>query len=457
MSERPRLLFNGFAQATASHHYKDLWTAPWARDQNFNDLATWVRIAKNLEDAKFDGLFLADAMGLMGPYAGSHKVFVESAFNFPNNDAIIIAAALAGVTENLSLGFTSSLIQNQPFELARLVSTLDHLSKGRVGWNVVTSAIENSYRNLGFTQMPTHDERYARADEFMDVVYALWEGSWDDDAVKRDWQAGLYTDPTKVHRIDHHGEYYDVQGPHMSEPSPQKTPFIYTAGMSANALRLAAKHAEGLLIQAGSPAHAGTIVEQVNGYLAEYGRRPEDLKVIQLIKFVVGSTEEEAERKYKEIISYTDPEGDIIERGGILGMDLGLMDPDAPIDIDTAPGFKGVYGSASLAPGQKTTTIREIVTKSAVHPTRGTPEQIVAVIEEYQDAGITGFNIADFLFHDAFKDFGEQVMPALRARGLAQSEYAPGTFREKVFGAGPHLNERHLGASHRGKYTNSIA
>lgn len=448
-----RLLFNGFAQVVPSHLTHGLWRSPWGQSHSFNDLATWVDIAKTLEGAHFDGFFLADHLGIGGKYDGSYRIHTEQGICFPDNDAVVVASAVAAVTTDLGLSFTSSLIQNQPFEFARLASTLDHLSKGRVGWNVVTSALENSYRNVGFDSIPTHEERYARADEFLEVVYKLWEGSWEADAVRRDVEKAIYADATKIHTIDHRGPLYSVQGPHLSEPSPQRVPFIYTAGMSESAHRLAAQHAEGLLIGASGPEHAAKVIARLRGYLPEYGRRPNDLKVFQNLKFVAGSTEGEAQRKHAELQQWTHPAGVAAQASAVLGIDLGGKDPDEPLTIDEASGFFGVFGAAALDEGRGTASINQILEKSNAKPIVGTPEQIADAIETWAGAGLDGINLSDYLFHGSYHDFAEHVTPVLKDRGLMQREYGEGTFRERVFGDGPLVNERHPAAAYRGVFT----
>ncbi|MFT4043547.1 MAG: NtaA/DmoA family FMN-dependent monooxygenase [Gordonia sp. (in: high G+C Gram-positive bacteria)] len=454
---RRRLLFNGFAQVVPSHLTHGLWRSPWGRTHSFNDLATWIDIARTLEQARFDGLFLADHLGIGGPYDDSYRIHTELGICFPDNDAILVASALAAVTSDLALGFTSSLIQNHPFEFARLASTLDHLTKGRVAWNVVTSALENSYRNVGFDKIPTHEERYARADEFLEVVYKLWEGSWAPDAVVRDIERGIYADPERIFTIDHHGDLFDVQGPHLSEPSPQRVPFVYTAGMSESAHRLAAQHAEGLLIGAHSPEHAKRVIDRLRSYLPEYGRRRDDLLVFQNLKFVVGSTTEEARRKYDDLLEWVHPAGAAAQAGGVLGIDLGGKDPDEPLSIAEASGFFGAFGAAAVEDGgTSAVSINDILDKSNAKPIVGTPEYIADVIEEWVAAGIDGINVADYLFHGSFHDFAEYVMPVLADRGLAQREYGTGTFRERAFHNGPFVNERHPAARWRGAFRDNM-
>ncbi|HEY0248973.1 MAG TPA: NtaA/DmoA family FMN-dependent monooxygenase [Gryllotalpicola sp.] len=456
MTAPSRMIFNAFVQLTPGHHFTGLWRTPWGQENPYDDIDTWVRIAQRIEAAKFDGLFIADSLGMVGAFGGSHKVHAEAAAAVPEDDAIIVAAALATVTKDISLGFTSALIQNLPFEFARLASTVDRVSKGRAAWNIVPSALLNAHRNVGLDEVPTPEERYARADEFLKVVFSLWEGSWDLDAVVKDVEKGIYTDPSKVHRINHKGSLYSVEGPHLNEPTPQRTPFLYTAGVSTNSIRTAARYAEVLLTQVKTPEDATALIDDLNRQLVEYGRKPGDVKVVQALHFVVGSTEEEAQRNYEEVESYVDPRGALIEAGGILGMDLSKYDLDEEVDISSAPGFRGIFGAANLAEGQTTATPRQIASFGSIPPVVGTPEQIADEVERWQAAGIAGINVGDYLYHRAFEPFAEQVMPELQRRGIAQKEYTPGTFREKVFGAGPLLNERHPAAQLRGTFTDNI-
>ncbi|MBF0817172.1 LLM class flavin-dependent oxidoreductase [Microbacterium paludicola] len=456
MSTPPRMMFNAFVQLTPGHHFEGLWRSPWGQENPYDELDTWIGIAKRIEAAKFDGLFIADTMGLYGAWGGDHRAHAEGAISFPEDDAIIMAAALAAVTENLSLGFTSALIQNYPFEFARLASTVDRVTKGRAAWNIVPGSTLSSHRNVGIDEVPSNADRYARAEEYLDVVFSLWEGSWALDAVVKDAERGVYADPSKIFRINHASERFKVTGPHMNEPTPQRVPFLYTAGVSSNSVRLAAKYAEAMLMQVRTPQDAAGMVKDLGTYAREYGRRAEDIKVIQALHFVVGSTEEEAKRKWEENKEYINPRGTLVESAGILGMDLSGYDLDEEVDISSAPGFHGIFGEATLGKGRTTATPREIAAAAAVPPVVGTPEQIADVIEQWRDAGVTGINVGDYLFSRAYVDFADHVMPELQKRGIAQREYAPGTVREKVFGDGPFLNERHPAAKLRGAFTDAI-
>ncbi len=456
MATSSRMIFNAFTHITPGHHFHGLWRTPWGMENPYDELATWIRIAQRVEAAKMDGLFIADTMGLFGAWGGSHRVHAEAAISLPADDAIIWAAALAAVTKEISLGYTSALIQNLPYEFARLAASVDRVTNGRSAWNIVPGSTLSAHRDVGIDEIPSNADRYERSHEYLDVVFSLWEGSWAMDAVVKDVQTGVYSDPSKIFRINHAGKRFKVEGPLISEPTPQRVPFLYTAGVSDNSVRLAAQYSEAMLIQVRTPQDAKVMVDKLHGYLREFGREPEDVKVIQALHFIVGSTEEEAVRKQHEIESYVNPIGELVEAAGILGMDLSGYGLDDEIDISAAPGFKGIMGEATLGAGVTTATPRQIASFSGVPPIVGTPEKVADAIEEWHEAGVDGVNVGDYLYSHAFIDFAELVMPELQKRGLAQTEYAEGTFREKVFGAGPYLNERHPAAKLRGTFTDSI-
>src|ERR1700709_353194 len=209
---------------TNSHIQHGLWRHPSARQVDFNDVNVWIELAQHLEAGNFDAMFFADVVGLYGPVNGSYEVNAREGLQIPSNDPAVLLSALAVNTEHLGLAFTSAVLQEHPFDFARKVSTLDHISNGRIGWNVVTSALENSARNFGMDRLVEHDERYRWAQEYMDVVYKLWEGSWDDDALLQDKARGVFADYTKIHKISHVGERYSVEGPHLPSPTLQRTP-----------------------------------------------------------------------------------------------------------------------------------------------------------------------------------------------------------------------------------------
>jgi long-chain alkane monooxygenase len=245
---RNRLIFNCFTMNVVSHIYHGLWRHPSSTQMYFDDLETWVELVKLLEKGRFDAVFFADVIGIDPAYKGDWDTYIREGLQIPCNDPSALCGALITATEHLGLTFTSSIMAEHPFSFARRVSTLDHLSKGRIGWNIVTSVSHNAAQNVGFDEIVPHDQRYQWAEEYMNVVYKLWEGSWDDNAILGDRENGVYADASKIHRIFHRSERYKVLGPHMCSPSLQRTPVLYQAGSSAAGRDFAARHAEGTFV-----------------------------------------------------------------------------------------------------------------------------------------------------------------------------------------------------------------
>jgi alkanesulfonate monooxygenase SsuD/methylene tetrahydromethanopterin reductase-like flavin-dependent oxidoreductase (luciferase family) len=205
------LHFNAFVMNTVSHIHHGQWRRPDAGQTEFTDVNTWIDLAKLLEEAKFDGMFFADVSGLYGDADADYDVYVREGLQIPSNDPTVLLSALAVSTEHIGLATTSNVFQSHPFHFARQISTLDHISNGRIAWNIVTGTQDNGARNFGLPQLTDHAERYEWAEEYVDVTYKLWEGSWDEGAVLKD-RSGDHADPTKIHKIHHRGKRYSVEG-----------------------------------------------------------------------------------------------------------------------------------------------------------------------------------------------------------------------------------------------------
>ena len=231
MSPR-QIRFNAFDMNCVAHQSSGLWRHPRDRSATYNTLEYWTELAKLLESGTFDGIFIADVLGTYDVYGASNEAAIRHGAQVPVNDPMMLVSAMALVTENLGFGVTAGTAYEHPYPFARRMTTLDHLTKGRIGWNVVTGYLPSAARNMGADDQLEHDDRYDVADEYLEVLYKLWEGSWEDDAVIRDRESGVFTDPAKVHEIGHKGKHFTVPGIHLSEPSPQRTPVIYQAGAS---------------------------------------------------------------------------------------------------------------------------------------------------------------------------------------------------------------------------------
>ncbi len=443
MTGRRPLVFGAFTGVGLPNHGPGLWWHPDAGRIDHNDLSAWQELARSLERARFDLLFLADAVGSYDVYRGSRDQTIRDAIGLPSNDPSVLISALAASTEQLGLAFTSATLQEHPFNLARKLSTLDHFTRGRVGWNIVTSYAENASRNFGLDGLRDHDERYLQAEEYVEVTYRLWEDSWEDDAVLRDGERRIWADPARVHPIEHHGRWYDVAGPHLPDPSPQRTPLLFQAGSSEAGRAFAARHAEGVFLIAFDPAGAERHVRDVRRRAVAAGRRADDLLFLQGLWFVVGSTEEEARRREGELLEWVSLEGVLADLSGKLGIDLAGIELDRPLGDLQVAGVQGIVESLRASRPDGGGTFRDLVLHLLSARVVGTPEQIADELERWRAAGIDGINVMDVPAHGAFHDFAEHVAPVLRERGLMQREYRPGTLREKLFGRGPRLPETH--------------
>ncbi len=458
--EPRRLLLSAFVMSTTSHIQHGLWRHPEARQHEFGSLRLWTDLARTLERGRFDAIFFADVLGLYGPARGDYAVNTREGLQIPNNDPSVLLGALAAVTEHLGLVFTSSVLQAHPFEFARRASTLDHLSGGRVGWNVVTSAQESAARNFGFEGLEEHDERYRWAEEYLEVVYKLWEGSWDDDALVADKALGhpedaVHAHASRIHRIDHVGQRYRVQGPHLSAPSPQRTPVIFQAGASPAGRAFAARHAEGQFVLTPGIDRTREAITQTRAAAAQSGRDPRDLTFLLGLAFVVGGTEAEARRKEAELDEYLSSDGFLLHSN--IGFDQRTgepLDPDTPLSqLSTNAGVGHLQWMKEVSPDPDP-RVRDLAVLAAKLRGRvvGTPEQIADRLQEWQDAGVDGINVINWVLPGSVEEFVDEVVPVLQDRGLVQREYAPGTLRRKIFGR-DQLPEEHPGRRWRGAFS----
>jgi len=437
---------------TTSHIFQGTWRHPDAGQADFNSLDHWVDLAKLLERGGFDILFFADVIGLYGDYRGDYRKYVEAGLQIPSNDPSVLLSALAYNTEHLGLAVTASILQEHPFNFARRISTLDHLTKGRVGWNIVTSSLVNSFKNFGYDDIVPHDERYVWADEYLDVVFKLWEGSWDEGALVQDREKGVHADFEKVHKIFHEGERYKVEGPHLVAPSPQRTPLLFQAGSSPAGQEFAARNAEGVFIVSPSPEVARQQIAATRAKAAALGRRPEDIKFFPGLSFVIGSTEEEARRKRDELEEWIDWDGQLAHMSGGLGIDLGHHDLDAPVGEVEVETSSTVVDAVRQAYPDREPVVRDLARYMAgLNLIVGTPEQIADQLEKWRDAGINGVNVMNHTRPGSYEEFIEHLSPVLRERGLQKTEYAEGTLRKKIFGS-DRLNDRHRAADYRGAF-----
>lgn len=453
-----RLIFTLLAMDSIGHNFHGIWRHPRARNREYKEFDMWVDLAKRAEQAKIDAFFFTDVIGVQGEYNGSRDVIFEMGMNVPIGDCTMLIPALARETGNLGFLYTSSVIQHHPFVFARAASTLDHLSDGRIGWNIVTSANERAFRNLGLPGNLSHEDRYEWAKEYVDVTYKLWEGSWDVDAIVDDPAAGVYADPSKVHDINHVGKRYQVEGFNLMEPSPQRTPVLAQAGGSPAGLDFASSHAELMFLSAYTLDGIANQVQTVRRMARERGRRDGDILFLQGMMFVVGSTDEEAYRKWQDLEEYRSQEAQTAYFSSLSGMDLGRFDPATPLEdiVEEIPGIQGAFLAMINAWPQGTKpTVRDFLSSlSLPQMVVGSPESIAARLSEYQAAGVDGVQIMNILLPESYEEFFDHVVPVLQDRGLMQKEYRSGTLREKLFDSdSADISAQHPAYGYRGMFS----
>ncbi len=420
---------------TAGHH-----VAAWRRPEAFRgDLfSEFKELARIAESAKFDLLFVADSLSTR---IANRDAAERSAHNFSPTmlEPLTLIAALSAVTSKLGYVATASTTFTEAYNMARLFATADHISGGRVGWNVVTTADPESAANFGLDQVLGHDERYTRAEEYVDVVSRLWD-SWTDDAVLRDRESGKWLDLSKQRFSGHAGKYLKVGGPLNVPRSPQGHPVLVQAGASGPGRDLAARIADIVFT-------AGTVKEQAIDFYKDlkdraqsFGRNPDDVKIMPGISPIVGSTEEEANRILVELNEGIDI--------GVAVQNLQNFMPD--IDIHGFALDEKVPEVTQMTEAQQSRqtlawdmarreglTMRELAlwfSGTRGHNTViGTPEQIADKMQDFfESGGCDGFNVMPMLFPDIFRDFAEQVVPILQKRGLFREDYEGETLRDHL-------------------------
>src|ERR1700761_783871 len=416
-----RLFFNAFVMNTSSHIHHGQWRRPDAGQVDFNDVNVWIDLAQTLEAAKFDAMFFADVSGLYGDSDADYSVYVREGLQIPSNDPTVLLGALATQTTDIGLAATANIFQQHPTNFARQISTLDHISKGRIAWNIVTGTQDNGYRNFGYEAIEEHDERYRWAEEFVEVTYKLWEGSWDEGALLKDKENGLYSDHSKIHKIYHRGDRYRVEGPFLSAPSPQRTPLLFQAGSSGPGRDFAAHHAEAVFLTAPSPEAARRQIEETRALALGHGRQPDDVTFHQGMTFVVGETEAEAREKFESYRRFVRPEGYALH-SAIVDLDGRVYPADTPLGEVQTNGSRGRLDDLINALGPQA-TVADWVDLRMNGTVVGTAAQIADELERWQAAGVDGINVINWVIPGSFEEFAELVMPALRERGLAQAEY----------------------------------
>lgn len=433
------------------HQSHGLWRHPDSQAHRYKDLDYWLDMARLLERGRFDALFLADVLGPYDVYQGSPEPALRDGIQIPANDPFMHISGMASVTDHLGFAVTGSATFEHPYPLARRLSTLDHLTKGRVGWNVVTSYLDSASRNFGTTPL-AHDDRYEMAEEFMAVMYKLWEASWEDDAIEVDAERGVYVNPDKVHPISHEGRFFNVAGFNMSEPSPQKTPVIFQAGASSRGRKFAASHGEGIFVNVLNSNLSRAITADIREQAARAGR--DNVKIYSILTAVIGDTDAAAEQKYREYKQYASADGAMTLFGGFSGVNLADYERDAPLMASKTNAIQTVLNLFTKLDPSKTWTpadIADYMGIGGVEPVLvGSPETIADEIEKWVDEGdLDGINLSHAVAPRDIENFVDTVVPELQKRGRVWKEYEGSTLREYLAGPGnKRLAKSHPGAAY---------
>lgn len=452
---KKQIRFNAFEMNCITHLSPGLWRYPNDESLRYKDIEYWQNIAKIAEKGLFDAIFIADVLGVYELYQNNDINALAYAVQTPVNDPVQLAAIGAAVTKNLGFGITAGVPFEHPFPFARRLSTLDHLTKGRVGWNIVTGYLPSANKNMGTKELP-HNERYEVADEYMEVIYKLLEGSWEDDAVILDRQSGKFANADKIHHIGHKGKYFEVPGIHVCEPSLQRTPVLFQAGNSPRGLQFAAQNAEAIFISPMTKEYTKTAVKRVREALIKAGRDPYSAKIYVLACVVTDQTQRLAEAKYKDLLRYVNEDGSLVLNSGWLGEDLSKYNLDQPLTQIKSNAMLGKveeYTHSKTDDG-KEWTLRELIKVGGIgalgQKIIGGAKEVADTLEELvNEADADGFNLAYATTPGTFEDIVEFIVPELQKRGVYQEEYAQGTLRNKLFGKGDRLPNSHRGAKYR--------
>jgi len=422
-------------------HTDFLWRMPgsWVGYPYYSSSEFYEDIAKMAERGRMDLLFFGDTGGTSEDFGGNHDAVVRNGVKWPRHDMTPMIPVLARVTEQIGYALTMSTTYHHPFHCARTFNALDHVTKGRIAWNAVTSAYKWEAMNWGFDVMMEHDERYRRAQEFLDVACRLWD-SVEPDAPVLDREAGVFLNSEKVHRLDFRGDYFNVRGPLPALPSPQQRPLIIQAGQSGPGMDLAARFAD---LQFSTRRTIDSMKQHraaIDERLAKFGREPRDLGILWSVRIQVAESQSEARAKEQAFLDSIPPEGGLIEMSQWFGVDFSTADPEMTFadfadQVRETSGNLGTFEEIVKTTDPKT-TVRELgrdyLTKRIL-AAEGTPKEIVDRLEEIHfETGANGGFILGRGYHASnnIREFVDHVVPELQRRRLSKTEYTPGTLRD---------------------------
>ncbi|WP_435591418.1 LLM class flavin-dependent oxidoreductase [Nocardia sp. bgisy118] len=427
MSE-PRKTFHLNAFLMGVGHHEAAWRHPRTDARRVLDVAHFQELGRIAERGKLDSVFFADGLAV-GPQIKRNTLAVF--------EPVTLLSAIATATERIGLIATASTTYNEPFNLARVFASLDHLSGGRAGWNIVTSGNEQEALNFGYDGIPEHARRYERAQEFVDVAVQLWD-SWESGAIVLDEETGLFADPDRVHTIDYAGERFRVRGPLNSPRSPQGRPLLVQAGSSESGKEFAARYAEAVFTAQRTLEEGQRFYRDLKSRLPKYGRSADELKVLPGLVPFIADTPERARALEQEFTDLISPDYALRQLSSLLGVDLTTHALDAPLpplpEESEIEGGQSRFTLVKELAEQEDLTVRQLIGKlggGRGHRTfAGTPEQIADELQTWFENGADdGFNIMPPYLPGGLTDFVDRVVPILQERGLFRTEYTATTLR----------------------------
>ena len=412
------------------------WADPHDRQlDGLQDFAYWQDLARTLERGCFDGVFFADSPATHAVYKGSVVPSVQYGASWPNHDPMPLVAVMAAATKHLGIGVTLSTTGTTPYLATRRISTLNYLSRGRVGWNIVSgfSLAEHLANGMG-TQMP-HDERYDQADEFMAICYQLWD-SVPNQAILRNAASGQFADPEQIRQVDYKGRYLSCKAVAPTLPSAYGRPLLFQAGSSGRGMRFAMDHAEVIFAIQAHVAGMKKSMQDLRTAATAHGKK-QDPKVLYGLQPIVRSTEAEARARMAELTGRIPLDAILARLSGVFGVDLSQFDPDRPLAEMETQASRGLMAATLSGADGRAVTLREAASKwalsVAIPQVVGTPEQVAAEIERiWRETGCYGFNLSPTTNPDSVDDFVDHVVPILQKRGVFRSAYEGETFRENL-------------------------
>ncbi|MBT2273915.1 LLM class flavin-dependent oxidoreductase [Rhodococcus qingshengii] len=431
MSDSPRQLsLNAFIHPAG--HHEAAWRHPWTTPERLFDVTYFQEIARTAEAAKFDGIFFADGPALRSDVEHGPAGTLEP---------ITLLTAIAVATERIGLIATASTTYYEPYNLARLFASLDHISNGRAGWNIVTTGTDLAAANFGLAKHPDHGDRYSRAREFVDAVVRLWD-SWEDDAISLDRENGIYADRNKIHEINYVGRHLRVRGPFNAPRTPQGYPVLVQAGASNDGRAFAGQYAEAIFTAHQRLSDAQAFYTDIKSRTAQFGRNPDHVKILPGISPFIGDTEEQAKALEREFNELTSPEYGLAQLGALTGTDVRNLELDAPVPVELFAAAGDVTDNkqsrlqviAGIVERERPTVrglLHRLAGARGHRVFAGTAEQVADTIEEWFTSGAAdGFNVMPPYYPGGLEIFTERVVPILQDRGLFRTEYTGTTLRD---------------------------